>query len=96
MGPVLQRCYAVTGCVMGTFIELVVRCGCMGFVVGLVLVAGGADMVEGIWGLFTRFEGVPDVGAFGWKVTGFSMAALLAALPLGVVGIVWRWVSPGQ
>lgn len=80
---------------MGTFIELICRGAVLCLVAGLVLVAG-SDMVEGVWGLFTRFEGVPDVAALGWKVTGFSLVALLAAVPLVLLGIVWRWFSPAR
>ncbi len=63
---------------------------------GILLVLGLHEMVEMIWGLFTRFEGVPDLSALGWSMLGWGALALLAAVPVAVLGIVWRWLSPGQ
>jgi hypothetical protein len=66
---------------MGTFAVLVRKIALVCFVFGLMMLFGGADMVEGIWGLFTRFEGVPDMTQAGWNMLALS-------IPVGFVGLV--------
>lgn len=63
---------------------------------GILLVLGLHDLVEAVWGLFTRFEGVPDLSALGWSLAVWGCLAWLAGVSLMVLAIVWRWLSPGQ
>ena len=81
---------------MRKVIELVCHGAILCFVAGILLVAGGDNMIEMIWGAFTTFEGVPDFTHIGLKMVGYSLIALLVGFPLMSLGIAWGWLTPSR
>ncbi len=78
---------------MGTFAALVRKTALLCFVLGIFMLMGMDDMVEMIWGLFTRFEGVPDMSRAGYRMIVWSIFAGVAGLIL--TGVAMAIGSPG-
>lgn len=78
---------------MGTFAALVRKSALLCFVFGIFMLMGMDEMIEMIWGLFTRFEGVPDFSQAGYRMIVWSIFGGIAGLIL--TGFAMAIGSPG-
>ena len=81
---------------MGTFAALVRKTALLCFVLGIFMLMGMDEMVEMIWGLFTRFEGVPDMSQAGYRMIVWSIFGGIAGLFMTLFAALIGSPGPGN